>query len=257
MSVVGTLPRPEQGRQRARHRAPRPRRQTGAAAASVVRGFGELLITLGVLLLLFCVYQLFYTNVPAKHAMAKETKKLQQQWKKQGPPAKGKPVATHAFKPGEGFAIIYIPRLGKHYEKPIVEGVTLDDLAKGVGHYPKSADPGEVGNFALAGHRATHGEPFAFLPRIRRGDAVVIETADSWYTYTVYDYQNHLRPTQTDVIAPVPRHPGRTPTEKLITLTTCNPRWASYERFVVWGKLTSVLKKTASSDALPPALRAA
>ena len=70
---------------------------------------------------------------------------------------------------GEAFALLRIPRLGEDYRVPIVEGVSLEDLAAGVGHYPDTALPGEVGNFSVAGHRATNGEPFAYLDQLRNG----------------------------------------------------------------------------------------
>jgi sortase A len=256
MTAVQTAPA---GPRRARHRAaPKP---PGDRTVVAVRGFGEVLITLGAVLLLFCVYQLFYTNVPANRAMNKEKDKLQQQWLTQAPPApaagaKSKPAAAkHTFAPGEGFAIIYIPRLGKHYAKPILEGTALSDLAHGVGHYLKSAMPGEVGNFAVAGHRATHGEPFRNLPDVRPGDSVVIETADHWYIYQV-DREEITSPSDVGVVAPVPGKPGVAPHDHLITLTTCHPRWASYKRYIVFGHLKRSVAKN-GSQALPPELAAA
>jgi sortase A len=231
------------GPRRARHRAaPKPRQGT----TNAIRGFGELLITVGLVLLLFCVYQLFYTNVPANRAMNKEKDALQKQWQQQvgGAVPGKKPVAgKHTFAPGEGFAIIYIPRLGKNYAKPILEGVALKDLARGVGHYPKSVMPGAVGNFAVAGHRATHGEPFRNLPKVRPGDPVIIETADTWYVYQV-DREKLTVPSDVGVVLPVPEKPGVQPTKELITLTTCHPRWASYQRYIVFGHMKYKLKKT-------------
>jgi sortase A len=126
----------------------------------------------------------------------------------------------------------------------VVQGVGLDDLARGIGHYPKTVLPGEVGNFAVAGHRATHGEPFAYLDEVRKGDAVVVETQEDWYVYMI-DRIKIVQPTDTWVIEPVPGRPGAVPTERLITLTTCNPRWASTERLILWGHLESRRSKAA------------
>ena len=250
MTVIQTA---SAGRGRARHRGvPKSRNATVTA----VRGIGELLITVGMFLLLFCVYQLFYTNVPANRAMDREKKDLKQQWQQVPPPVPGaSPTAVkpRKFEPGEGFAIMYIPRLGKNYAKPVLEGVALKDLARGIGHYPESAMPGKVGNFAVAGHRATHGEPFAYLPKVRRGDAVIVETADTWYVYKV-DREKLTTPDDVAVVSPVPEKPGVKPSRKLITLTTCHPRWASYQRFIVFGHLTSTVPK--SSGRTPPELKA-
>ena len=98
-------------------------------------------------------------------------------------------------------------------------------------HYPGTALPGEIGNFSVAGHRATNGEPFAYLDQLREGDAVVVETGTTWYTYVV-SRERIVQPTQVGVILPVPGHPDKVPTKEKLTLTTCNPRWASYERLI-------------------------
>src|SRR4029079_17536164 len=86
---------------------------------------------------------------------------------------------------GKGFAFLHIPRLGKKYSVPVVQGVSLPDLSRGVGHYPSTALPGEIGNFAVAGHRATNGEPFANLDAVKVGDSPAVETRLQWFTYVV------------------------------------------------------------------------
>ncbi|WP_267594496.1 class E sortase [Carbonactinospora thermoautotrophica] len=212
---------------------------------AVIRGFGELLITLGVIILLFCGYQVFWTSLQAKSAMNHENSQLREQWE-------GGAGGLKAFSPGQGFAIIHIPRLGAGYEKPILEGTSLDILDKGVGHYEETAMPGEVGNFSLAGHRLTHGEPFRHLDKLRKGDYVVIETADFWYTYRITTNPYIVLPSDTEVIAPVPNRPGKKPTKAMITLTTCHPWYSSEKRMILHGVLVSKLKR---SDGPPPALQ--
>lgn len=194
-----------------------------------VRTVGEVFLTLGLVLLLLCAYQLWWTNVESAAATQREQEAIVQQWAQEPEPAVEIP------KIGKGFALLYIPRLrDKVWGLPIIQGVGLDVLAKGAGHYPKTALPGEVGNFALAAHRATHNEPFRDIDRLRVGDKVYVQTDTTWYTY-VLDRDRIVQPTDVWVIDPVP---GKqvTPTEKLITLTTCNPRWASYERWIWWGE---------------------
>jgi sortase A len=205
-----------------------------------VRVIGDLLITAGLVVLLFLAYQLFYSNLDAGRAQERMTAELQRRW------ATPTPQTKAAAKPelGSAFARVHIPRLGRNWVRPIVEGVGPMDLAKGVGHYPTTALPGGVGNFALAGHRATHGEPFRSLDRLRRGDAVVIETRDAWYVYAV-DVSRIVLPTQVDVVAPVPGKPSVRPTARLLTLSTCHPRWASYQRLIVHGHLTGTMRKSA------------
>jgi sortase A len=200
----------------------------------VARTLGELLITAGVLVLLFVVYQLVWTNVQADAAAGRQTEQLHQDWQRD-------PAAPEFDRPlerGKAFAIMHIPRLGQDWSVPVIQGVTLADLAEGVGHYPRSALPGRIGNFAVAGHRATNGEPFAYLDRLRAGDAVVVETRTTWYTYVVGDGYI-VPPTQVAVVDPVPNRPGAKPTKAVITLTTCNPRWASYERLIFHGDLVA------------------
>jgi len=207
---------------------------------AVVRGVGELLITAGLVLLLFVAYQLVWTNVEAQRRTDAVAGDVRDAW--QRPPTTTTGTQVVALKKGKGFAFLHIPRLGRKWSVPVIQGVSLPDLSKGVGHYPKTALPGEVGNFAVAGHRATNGEPFAYLDTVRKGDLVVAETEDSWFTYVV-DRTKIVSPTSVWVLDPVPGHPGATPSEPLLTLTTCNPRWASYERLIVFGHLTETRSK--------------
>ncbi|WP_407700445.1 class E sortase [Streptomyces beihaiensis] len=143
------------------------------------------------------------------------------------------------------YAVIAIPRLG--LRAPIAEGVSKAHVLNHgyVGHYPGTAQPGQAGNFALAGHRNTHGEPFRYINRLRRGDTVTVETKKAVYTYVVDKRLAQTSASDGDVIDPVPHSrvvPGagyRTP-GYYITLTTCTPEFTSRYRLVVWGKLSSM-----------------
>lgn len=218
---------------------PAPRR--GASPVRVaVRTLGELMITFGMIMLLLVVYQLYWTNLEAERRADGISDDLRSSW------VDGRPIKNGAI------GIMYIERLGKKWQKPIVEGVDLDQLAKGVGHFPKSAQPGVVGNFAVAAHRATHGEPFAYLDRIEPGDRVVIETKTNWFVYVVDAQKNPnpdhpawklVDPSYGEVVLPVPEQPGVKPKQKLITLVTCNPRWGSSTRLIVYGHLTKAYPK--------------
>lgn len=217
------------------------------AARRVTGVLGELLITAGVVVLLFVGYQLVWTNVQADRAAEAKSDRLEQVWGQRGPVG---PEFDLPLQRGEAFAILRIPRLGESYRVPIVEGVSLADLAVGVGHYPDTALPGQVGNFSVAGHRATNGEPFAYLDQLRDGDALVVETRTTWYTYEVTD-EYIVQPTQVGVILPVPNEPEAEPGKALMTLTTCNPRWASYERLIFHAVLVDERPK---GDGRPEAL---
>jgi sortase A len=217
----------------------------------MISNAGEVLITLGAILLLYCVYQLFWTNIESRFAQDSLRHDLTKAW--QDPARQPGLQATEALTappPGKPLAIIHIPRLGADFSRVVVEGVRLADLARGPGHYPGTALPGQVGNLAIAGHRATNGEPFRRLNVLGKGDVVVLETRDTYYTYVV-DSSEIVEPTTVNVILPVPNAPGVRPVRPLLTLTTCHPRWASTHRLIVYAHLQVQQPKSAG---LPPAL---
>jgi sortase A len=219
--------------------------------------FGEILITVGVILLLFVGHQLWWTNVSAARAAEQVATQVQQTWATATPRKSSsgpRPATPAAEQPavGEPFGLMYIPRLkDKVWGLPLVQGVGPDQLSQGIGHYVGTAMPGEIGNFATAGHRATHGEPLRDIDQIQKGDLVIVETQSDWYTYEL-DSTKIVNPSDVWVIDPVPGEPQATPTEALLTLTTCNPRWASTTRWIWWGHLTETLPK--SSGERPAAL---
>ncbi len=222
----------------------------GSAQAGL-RGLGELLVSAGVVVLLFLAYQLVWTNLAAHRAADRAAATLRESWARPGTSSGSNPTALRT-RPGTGFAFLHIPRLGRRFDVPVIEGVGLPELSRGVGHYPDTALPGAIGNFAVAGHRATNGEPFAYLDQVHQGDLVVAETKAGWYTYVV-DRTRIVTPTSTWVLDPVPGKPAATPSSALLTLTTCNPRWASYERLIVFGHLTGT---RARADGPPASLGA-
>ncbi len=208
-----------------------------------VRTTGELLITAGLVVLLFAGYQLFWTNVEAQVATDRVTDQIRADWDLVQPNGDGSPsVSIPPFDQGRGFAFLRIPRLGSDFSVPVVQGIDDRSLKKGVGHYPETALPGAVGNFAVAGHRATNGEPFRNLDLVRPGDPLVVETAQTWYVYRVSETKI-VEPTRVSVLLPVPEEPGVAASQALITLTTCHPRWASYQRLIVHGELVETLQK--------------
>lgn len=221
---------------------------------------GEVLITVGVLLGLFVVWQLFYTDVQSGRAQDEVLDELawvepviahggdastlpdvdvvqlipqdQKNFSPEGAPV----VPTPAI--GETFATIHVPRWGAGYVKPISEGVSrrevLDRL--GIGHYPGTVMPGQVGNFSIAGHRTTYGKPFADVDRLQTGDALIVQTADAWFIYEV-TATKIVKPTDVYVIGPNPLNPGNAPTAASITLTTCHPKYSAAQRYIVHGEL--------------------
>lgn len=217
---------------------PRAPRELGR---TLVRGVGEVLITLGVLLLLLCVYQLWWTNVTSAAAIATERDQITQGWREAGQQQTGaSPTPIAAPDLGKGFALLYIPRMrDKVWGLPILQGTSKSVLAQGAGHYADTAMPGQLGNFAIAAHRSSHDEPFAHIDDLRSGDKVYVETQTTWYVYTLTHDDPTLAPTDVWVVDPVPGKPGAVPTEKLLTMTTCTPRYGSTGRWAWWGTLTS------------------
>ncbi|WP_326721922.1 class E sortase [Streptomyces sp. NBC_00243] len=205
------------------------------AAVIVSRMIGEVFITTGVLMLLFVTYQLWWSNVRAHQQADKAANNLQQDWAT----GKGNPGT---FEPGQGFAILHIPKLD--VVTPIAEGTSKSKvLDRGmVGHYAegslKTAMPdAKTGNFALAGHRNTHGEPFRYINKLEPGDEIVVETQDDYFVYKMTSILPVTSPSNTAVIDPVPKGSGFTEPGRYITLTTCTPEFTSKYRMIVWGKM--------------------
>ena len=216
-------------------RAARARKDTPGVVAS--RVIGEVFITLGVVMLLFVTYQLWWTNILAHQQANGAAGDLQKKWD-----TKGADRDPGVFSPGQGFAIIYIPKLD--VKAPIAEGIDKHKvLDRGmVGHYAKgklkTAMPWDKkGNFALAGHRNTHGEPFRYINRLKPGDKVVVETQSRFYTYDMTSMLPQTSPSNTGVIGPVPPGSGFTAPGRYLTLTTCTPEFTSTYRMIVWGKM--------------------
>lgn len=200
----------------------------------IVRGLahllGELLITFGAFLLLFVGWQLWWTDVVADADAAEVVTTLQQdfedpEW-----------VQPKKVKLGDAFAIVRVPRFGAKFARPVYEGTTREVLVRGVGHYVETVGPGEVGNFAIAGHRTTYGKPFNQVDKLAKGDVVLVETKDTYYVYRVTSRQIVL-PSQTSVLLPVPDEPGQEAAEAVLTMTSCHPEFSARERFVVHATL--------------------
>lgn len=223
----------------------------GDAIRLVLRGFGQLLVTAGVVVLLFVVYEVYVTNIFAARKQAHVASVTERQWehgKNVLLPLPGSKDPTIPL--GDGIANLYIPRLGRDFHFFIVQGSTVPDdaqLEEGPAHYGATALPGAIGNFAVAGHRVGKGEPFLDLDKLRPDDPIVVETKTAWYVYRVKGRSHGLEqpdadgipgreivdPSDGEVVAPVPDHPGATPTERLMTMTTCTPKFTATQRMVV------------------------
>jgi sortase A len=250
--------------------------RSGDVVRTLLRGSGQTLITLGVVLLLFCVYELSFTNLITARAQEALHEDLRRSWAEPAAPAPAPapspgstaasaelpaptvgagpaaavPAAPPAIELGSGLAVLRIPRLGAWNDDApvVVEGVTTAQLERGPGHIPGTALPGEIGNVVLSGHRTTYGAPFARLDELRPGDAVVVETKDTWFTYSVTGARI-VAPTAVEVTWPVPGERGAAPTKALLTMTTCHPRYSARQRLIVSAELTASQPKSGG----PPA----
>lgn len=226
---------------------------------TAARGLGQLLITCGVVILLFVAYELWFTGFYTKEQQDKINHQLQQQWTGTGPDVSL--LTPDKVRLGSGLAVLYIPRFGRHYHFVVVEGTDYQDLQKGPGHYPGTALPGQVGNFAVAGHRTTYLHPFNKIATLRNHDVIVLETKTTWFTYTIENVPNTnipwreiVAPTKVQVAYPVPDQldPNKTAKLKLLTFTSCHPEYSASERYVIHAVLTDTLHK--SPGVFPAAL---
>ena len=216
---------------------PPPRRRF-----SVRRVIGAVLILGGLAVLGYGAWQYWGTNVVSKQHHAAEKRIIADDW------GKGRD--------GKAIGLLRVPRFGKGYEVPIVRGFSDKALAEGVGWYTKGAKPGQIGNFAIAGHRVTHGEPFRDFLKLRKGDKVVIETR-------LYTYVYKLRNNGTDITIPFtegwplqpvpnPRLRGEPPTEPLLTMLTCSELFHTDNRNIVIGKLVKITEKADPNAKIEP-----
>lgn len=226
MSATSTAPPPTPRRN--------SKRRTPLSRALTV--LGVLLVLAGLGLLGYVAWQYFGTNIVAKHEQAQIRDDLVKSW--------DKPAAKDPVMPGDAIGLLRVPRFGDD-EVPIVKGVDDDSLSRGVGWFPDSARPGQVGNFAIAGHRVTHGEPFRDFLELRKGDEVVVETRTHVFTYVLRDDgdDRELDFSEGWVLDPVPGKPDAVPTERLITMVTCAELFHTDKRSVVFGELVSAERK--------------
>lgn len=211
------------------HDVQAPRRSIAARLVNLL-GVGCLIVGLG--LLGYVGWQYFGTNIVAKQKQKEVTQSLLTNWDD------GIDAAA--------IGLLRVDRFGKDYEVPIVPGFGAKALASGVGSYRKGAEAGQVGNFAIAAHRVTHGEPFRDFLELRKGDKVEVETRTHIYAYRLRDNGTDrvLDFTQGWVLDPVPGKPDAKPTEPMITMLTCSELFHTDNRNIVFGELVETQRKT-------------
>lgn len=200
-------------------------------------------MTASLLVFLYLIYNAWFTNVASSVKTESLATQIEQDFEAQAksPLTISEPIRTTQVDAVavDAIGLVYIPRLQSQvWGLPLVQGIDHRSLALGLGHYPSTKLPGEAGNFAIAGHRATNGEPFAYFEKLQEGDSVFVRTASNWFEYQLFEDQI-VQETETWVLADSPRGLNLEAGTSLITLTTCDPRWNSYQRWAWWGVLVN------------------
>ena len=253
--------------------------QRRSPVRATVRTIGELLITAGLVVLLFVAYEVYVTDWISAGKQRDATEALDREWKQPATSAEAERRSHfQGLKEGEGFAKMYVPVFGTDYRFTILEGTTESTLEVGPGHYKGTAYPGPTGNFAVAGHRVGKGAPFNDIDLLASCDAIVVETRDTWFVYRVLPMDSEVAgwaagkgkqprckgvaplggqytqvrgqeivlPSEGSVVATVPHKDVVPPPDQqvgLMTLTTCNPKFSDRQRLIVHAVLVHVISK--------------
>jgi len=205
--------------------------------------FGVTLIVAGLAVLGYVAWQFYGTNIVAHQKQQTIVEDTQKAWRSEG--GAGASGSAKGVELRGAEALIKIPKFGKKYVMPVQAGVGDQVLAEGFGHFRHTAAAGGVGNYALAAHRVTHGEPLREMPTLRPGDKVVVETKDKTFTYELDTNPNDLIVTFADVwvIDRLPKNPrggvqpAQRPGQHLLTLTTCAELFHTDNRMIAFGHL--------------------
>ena len=225
----------------AQHSEPNPRPPKKRSLFRSFIGFvGEVLITIGLFLLLYIVWQLWWTSYKVSDGLNSTVSAFEDAYpgpdlyteerRTDDPPLVG-PLGE-----GETYGVLHVP--GWDWEKiPIAEGVAKWVLDSGyAGHYPETQQVGQLGNFGIAAHRRAFGDTFMNIHTLKEGDPLVVETSEAFIVFRKVKDQV-VDPSETWVLDPVPGEPGETPTKRLMTMTTCHPMYGNTERYITWSEM--------------------
>lgn len=221
---------------------------------TVIGAVGRVLVTVGLLILLFVAYQLWGTGIYEARAQSDLESQFDRDLARQDSPrtttttSGTTPATTTPIElpptpaAGDPVGVITIDKIG--VDKVVVEGTTVPDLRRAPGHYEGSAMPGQFGNAAIAGHRTTYGAPFGDLDQLVRGDTISVRTLTGTWEYEVLpDYPIAVKPSQTEVLDPTIDEATGQPLATL-TLTTCEPKYQATERLVVKAQLSDTNRQS-------------
>ncbi|MFF0629920.1 sortase [Streptomyces sp. NPDC004296] len=183
------------------------------------------------------------TSADRTATAAKEAHRVLRDWGAANPTGAGRHAVGNDFATGASGhiqEILRIPALGAQWAQPVFEGTGAAQLRAGVGHFEGTEEPGQVGNFAVAGHRSgVEAPPFAGVDRITVGAPITVTTANRiTYTYRVTQKVT-VSPESVGYIAQVPGEPHAIPTKPQMTIVTCWPSQGHSKRVIIVATLIS------------------
>lgn len=231
-------------------------------------------MTAGVFVLLFLGWHVWYNDIVSGIAQNNAGAELSENWDNvplsipefdrapgdsAGARLTPEPPVTASPALNKRFATLIVPRFGDTFERPIAHGVdpkkVLNVRDAGLGHYPQTSDLGEIGNFAVAGHRTTYGAPLGNIDQLRVGDRLYIETEAGWYVYRFRNLE-YVWPKEVGVIGPVPKSKAKA-ADRLFTLTSCHPKLSSAERVIAYSVFETFVPRDRGAPAEVAAMKAA
>lgn len=221
---------------------------------------GELLVTAGLFVLLFLGWHVWFNDIVQGAAQNRASAELSNTWTtpvgaptefdrafgtSDGAIVEVKPPVVASPGNAQSFATILVPRFGARYERTVAESVdvetVLNNHVTGVGRYPGTALLGEVGNFAIAGHRTTYGAPFGEVDQLRVGDRIYLETEKGWYVYRFRNLE-YVYPNEVSVLNPVPQLLIEAK-DRILTMTSCHPKLSAAERIITYSVFESFVPR--------------
>ncbi|MFZ4504758.1 MAG: class E sortase [Microbacteriaceae bacterium] len=235
---------------------------------------GEVLMTAGIFVLLFLGWHVWYNDVVSGIAQNNAGAELSNEWDNvplsvpefdrnpgdsSGARLFPEPPVTASPALNARFATLIVPRFGDTYERAIAYGVdpkkVLNVRSAGLGHYPQTNELGELGNFAIAGHRTTFGAPLGNIDQLRVGDRLYVESEAGWYVYRFRNLE-YVWPKDVAVLKPVPWSKAAA-TDRLLTLTSCHPKLSSAERVIAYSVFETFVPRDRGAPSEVAAMKAA
>ncbi|HJM99029.1 MAG TPA: class E sortase [Acidimicrobiales bacterium] len=213
----------------------------------IFQKFGQSLVVVGALTLLFVAYQLWGTGFLTDRYQEdlkedfEELVEIVEETNTDLSGAEETPDEEITFSDflwrseGEAIAQLVIPRMD--LTQTVVSGVSSESLRRGPGHYQNTPMPGMPGNASIAGHRTTWGAPFSRIDELEPGDEINIQTIQGSFTYKVVEQAGGrgsfiVSPQRLDVLGQnYEEYPNR------LTLISCHPKLTARNRIIVVAEL--------------------